>query len=172
MTQKFKKGDLVHVAANLGVSMRHFTNDIDAIVLGSYKDQYGTSNTKDYTLHLKGQGECSWYHESQLTLLEANRPDLLAQWEVDKKAEIKQASDIDWIFSQEYNDESNLNGASVERLARDLGCKNMWGSSGEGFVWYENAIATLSHARPFLKNKDKAGWLKYAAEYSTAQKES
>lgn len=41
MTHKFHKGDLVHVAADLGMSMDHFAKDIDAIVIGSYRDQYG-----------------------------------------------------------------------------------------------------------------------------------
>ena len=89
VTQKFHKGDLVRVAKDLGPTMGHFTADIDAIVIGSYKDQYGGSDTKSYSLHLKGQGHCSWYWESQLELLEANRGDLLAKWEADAAAELE-----------------------------------------------------------------------------------
>lgn len=165
MTQKFHKGDLVHVAADLGRSMDHFTKDIDAIVIGSYKDKYGggESNEKQYTLHLKGRGECSWYWEGQLELIEANRLDLLAQWDAEKKAEVKQASDPDWIFAQDYDEKKMPHGASIEVLARDLGCNNMWGSRGEGFVWHENALAVMSHAWPFLVAKNKQGWLDYAA---------
>ena len=55
--QKFKKGDYVRVAKDLGPSMGHFPADCDAIVIGSYKDQYGGSDTKSYTLSLKGNGE-------------------------------------------------------------------------------------------------------------------
>ena len=80
--QKFHKGDLVHIAKDLGPSMSHFESDIDAIVISSYNDKYGNGDTKSYTLHLKGFGKCSWYYEHQLTLIKYNCLDLLKQWEV------------------------------------------------------------------------------------------
>ena len=51
--QKFHKGDWVRVAKDLGPSMRHFTANCEAIVIGSYADQYGGDCREDYTLHLK-----------------------------------------------------------------------------------------------------------------------
>jgi hypothetical protein len=157
--QKFHKGDLVHVAKDLGPYMEHFTNDIDAIVLGSYNDQFGGGDIKSYSLHLKGKGHSSWYYESQLTLLENNRPDLLNQWEAEAEAEIKIKSDLDWIFShgQEVLDQGWE--ASVQALANCFGLINLWGNHGEGFIYFENATITLALAEPYLKTNDKIGWL-------------
>ncbi|MDE2105409.1 MAG: hypothetical protein KGL39_49740, partial [Patescibacteria group bacterium] len=75
--QKFHKGDHVRIAKDLGQSMSHFQADCEAIVIGSYNDQYGGGNTRDYTLHLKGGGQVSWYYENQLTMIESGRIGLL-----------------------------------------------------------------------------------------------
>ncbi len=69
--QKFERGDVVRIAKDLGRTMSHFPSDKIAVVMGSYKDQYGGNNTRDYTLNVKGIGECSWYEEHQLTLVES-----------------------------------------------------------------------------------------------------
>lgn len=79
--QKFNKGDKVKVADDLGSSMSHFQSGMAAIVTGSYKDQYGGSDTKSYTIHIQGQGECSWYYENQLTLIERGCYEELDKWE-------------------------------------------------------------------------------------------
>ncbi len=78
--QKFQVGDLVRIAKDLGHAMSHFEADQDAIVVGSYADQFGGDDTKSYTLQLQGRGPVSWYSEHQLTLIEENRRDLLIQW--------------------------------------------------------------------------------------------
>jgi uncharacterized protein YodC (DUF2158 family) len=71
--QKFFRGDLVRVAEDLGPMMSHFTGDCDALVLGSYNDQYGGGNVDSYSLLLMPDNRqmyrCSWYHEHQLKLL-------------------------------------------------------------------------------------------------------
>lgn len=159
MTQKFHKGDFVHVAKDLGPTMSHFTSDIDAIVIGSYKDQYGGSDTGSYTLHLKGRGQCSWYHEQQLELIEANRADLLDVWEAEQAAEIKQKSDLDWIFENGPEVVKSPHGATLQALATAIGLGNLWGRRGEGIDYYQNSTAVWSIAAPYLAAKDKAGWL-------------
>lgn len=159
MSQKFQKGDLVHVAKDLGPSMSHFTADVDAIVIGSYNDQYGGGDTSVYTLHLKGRGQVSWYYDSQLELLEHNRGDLLATWEAEQEAERTQKADIDWIFENGPDVLKGAHGASVATLAQGLGITNLWGAHGEGMSYYENSMRTLSVAAPYLAAKDKAGWL-------------
>lgn len=157
--QKFHKGDLVHVAKDLGEMMRHFTADIDAIVLGSYKDQYGSDNTQSYSLHLKGEGHCSWYYENQLELIEAGRIDLLEQWEAEAAAFVKQNSDLDWIFENGPAVADKPSGASLQALYSALGGGSLWGSNGEGINYYENSRWVWSVATPFLTNRDKAGFL-------------
>jgi len=81
MKQLYKKGDLVHINADLGDTMSHFTKDVDAIVLYSYNEKYSggvdTDVEHNYCLYIKGQGKSSWYYEHQLKLLESNRLDLL-----------------------------------------------------------------------------------------------
>lgn len=74
-SQKFHRGDVVRIAKDLGMTMRHFPADRLAVVVGSYRDQFGggAHNSKDYTLRLEGNtGGTSWYHEDQLTLVEAS----------------------------------------------------------------------------------------------------
>lgn len=83
--QKFHKGDHVMVAKDLGPNMSHFKSDCEAIVIGSYKDQYGGNNTNSYTIHIKGRGQTSWYEEHQLTLIRIRAIDLLDEWEDEQK---------------------------------------------------------------------------------------
>lgn len=74
--QKFERGDLVRVAKDLGPSMAHFTADCDAVVLGSYADQYGGGQewkSDSYGLLLLEENgrpyrSSSWYKEGQLTM--------------------------------------------------------------------------------------------------------
>ncbi len=68
--QKFKRGDVVHIAADLGQSMSHFEKDEDVVILYSYADEYGGDDTKSYSvLFVKGGNEVSWYDEHQLTFM-------------------------------------------------------------------------------------------------------
>lgn len=161
MVQKFHRGDWVKIAKNLGRSMSHFQGDCEAIVQYSYNDKYGGGHTKSYSLFLKGQGSSAWYEEHQLTLIELNRIDKLAEWEKEIEIERQQKSDLDWIFTHGEDVIKNPHGASVQGLANCFGLTNLWGSSGEGFVYYANAMATLKMAKPFLQTNDRAGWLEY-----------
>lgn len=97
MTQKFKRGDLVRIADDLGPMMDHFKKGCDAIVIASYNDQYGGGNTEDYTVFIEKSGEVSWYHESQLTFIRHDL-DLLQKWKKDSKSRLKQHSSMRWIL--------------------------------------------------------------------------
>lgn len=158
--QKYQKGDHVQVAKDLGKSMSHFTSDCEAIVIGSYVDQYGGNHVNSsYTIHIKGKGRTSWYYEHQLDLIAPNRLDLLEQWEQEAKQEAEKKSDLDWIFK--HGDEVLLeaSGATISALAQCFGLTNLWGSHGEGATYYCNVLETLALAEPFLKANDKEGWL-------------
>ena len=157
--QKFHKGDLVRVAKDLGPSMRHFTADCDAIVIGSYADQYRHGSNNSFTLFLKDRGVASWYDGEQLTLIESGRIDLLEAWEAKAEEERKIHSDLDWIFSNGVAVSENPENASIQALATCLGLKDLWGSSGEGFTHFTNTVHTMLVAKPFLLTGDKAGWL-------------
>lgn len=169
--QKFKKYDLVKIDDNLGDSMSHFTSGCEAIVIGSYADEYGGDDTNSYTLYLKSEGECSWYYEEQLTLIERNRKDLLDEWKNEDKTEDAMHSDLDWIFS---NGPQVLNGATsstIESLAACLGVNNLYGSNGEGFVYYMNSIKILSASAPYLIGCDKQGWLDFCNKHRVGNNE-
>jgi len=155
--QKFHKGDLVRIAKDLGSMMSHFESDCDAIV------KHGSG--KNYCLYLKGMGEHSWYEEWQLTLIESDRLDLLKTWQEAEKQEDKLHGDLDWIFNQGGEILRKATGATISALAKTLGICNLWGSHGEGFTYYQNAISILGMVEPFLKNKDKNGWLEYVKSF-------
>ena len=163
--QKYQMGDHVRVTKDLGAAMSHFTADCDAIVIGSYVDQYGGGERErhSYTLHLKGRGRCSWYDEWQLELIEANRCDLLREWKEKQDKEAEQKSDLDWIFSHGEEALKEGHGSTVAALAECFGLTNLWGTHGEGITYFTNALRTMAVARPFLEDGDKEGWLKFCA---------
>lgn len=152
--------------------MSHFTSDCDAIVIGSYKDQYGGGEreSKQYTIHIKGRGESSWYYEHQLELIQSDRIDLLQQWEKEEKEEAAQKSNLDWIFKNGLDVLQSAHGATISALANSLGITNLWGSRGEGFTYHMNALKILTVAEPFLKTGNKDGWLDFCASAKTASK--
>ena len=159
--QKFHKGDHVQIAKDLGRMMSHFQSDCEAIVVGSYADQYGGNSTDSYSLYIKGSGESSWYYEHQIELIKANRLDMLDEWKDKVKKEADMKSDIDWIFSHGQDVVDKPHGASVAAIARCFGLTNLCGSNGEGVVYYNNAMFTMEIAKPFLTEGDKSGWLDF-----------
>ena len=162
--QKFKRYDLVKIAEDLGPSMSHFQSGCEAIVIGSYADEYGGNDTENYTLHIKGRGEVSWYWEWQLTLIKRNQREILELWENEEKKEEEQKADIDWIFNNGKSVLKRPHGASIKTLAAHLGIVNLWGSHGEGYVFLENATLIMFLAAKYLETGDKDGWLNACAK--------
>lgn len=157
---RFHHGDHVRIADDLGRGMSHFPGaGEEAIVIGSYGDQYGGNDHHAYTLHVRGHGENSWYQANQLTLIARERISLLEQWEAEAEAESAQKGDLDWIFAHGDEVLAGAHGATVATLAGCLGITNLWGSRGEGLTYYMNAHAVLSRAEPFLLSGNKGGWL-------------
>lgn len=162
--QKFNRGDLVHVAKDLGECMSHFTADVDAIVLYSYGDEYGEPGSGGgYGLHLKDHGQCAWYEENQLALIDRNRSDLLEQWKREEKELQDKQSDLDWVFSN--YDPKGMPGCSIQALADCLDIGSLWGSRGEGVDYHFNALTILGLAEPYLETGDKAGWIAWAEDW-------
>lgn len=159
--QKFHKYDLVRLTDDLGPYMSHFHGAGEkAIVIGSYSDKFGGSNTDSYTLFFREHGEISWYYEHQITLIKSQQDGLLEQWKDYRWLRDKQHSDLDWIFGNgpELLSES-IPGVSVDSLAKCMKVHNLWGSRGEGITWYTNARIVVETAKPFLLARDKRGWL-------------
>lgn len=92
MTQKYFKGDLVRIAADLGPSMDHFEKDCEAVVMYSYTERYGKAPNSDnqyclFVLTDGYKGEVSWYNEDQLTFIRENAWDKLPENNVIRKIE-------------------------------------------------------------------------------------
>ena len=82
MRQKFFRGQRVKLADDFGSSMSHFGGKGgEAIVEGSYADQYGLGNYDEFKLLLlsgiEGNADfpyrSAWYHEHQMTLVSDDR---------------------------------------------------------------------------------------------------
>ena len=159
--QKFRYGDHVRVKKDQVNYMSHFASDVEAIVLGSYKDQYGGNDTKSYTLYINGEGEVSWYYDHQLELIEKGRSDLLEKWVEDADIIEEQELNLDWIFANGEKVLKEGTNGTVIALAECLGLTedDLWGSRGEGIVFATRAVAIISAAAPFLLLGDKKGWL-------------
>lgn len=164
-TQKYKNGDLVRVAKNLRPSMSHFASDCDAIVIHSYADKYGGNNINSYCIHIKGEGQCAWYEECQLTLIESDRLDILCEWEQKAEKERILKSDMNWIFANGEEVLKGAHGSTISELGKYLGIEDLWGNSGEGFAYYINAMGVLEFAEPFLRSGDKQGYLDACKNY-------
>lgn len=133
--QKFKRGNLVHIAKDLGSMMSHFDNDKNAIIVGSYADEYGGENTKDYTvMFLETGGSCSWYKEHQLTLIDEGGEHLFEEAKKNRKRISEQNTDINYIVSK--LDKGDLSSESILLLFDMLGHKTSFHMNGEFFVLF------------------------------------
>lgn len=71
--QKYKIGDKVYIQKELPPSMSHFDCDQEAIIIGSYEDQYGHEYVTEPTygvLRLKSGYYTAWYPEKVLHFIE------------------------------------------------------------------------------------------------------
>jgi len=166
--QKFQRGDLVRVGAGSSLAEHMGLIGAEAIVIGSYRDQYGGDDTESYTLHFGPEkGEASWCDESDMTLVEPGALDLLRQWQDIEKELDETHRDLDWIFangSRMIAEGMKFPGETLQTLFSMLGGGSLWGSNGEGINFYANSEITISHALPFLSRGDRAGWEAYCED--------
>lgn len=73
--QKFRCGQRVRIAADLGSAMKHFPADRLATVRYTHAHAYGGDSVKSYCLDVDGIGEISWYEERQLIPVEEEWPE-------------------------------------------------------------------------------------------------
>lgn len=157
--QLFHRGDMVRVAKDLGSSMSHFRADADAIVIGSYRDQYRGENGEDYTLLFCDDGnQVSWYHERQLTLIRhAGEAAIVAILDARKSREAVETQ-LPWIVENwnRFKAEGQYPGASVNELMRLIGIVNPWGDRGEGLTYLQNAYGALGLLKQSLETGNLA----------------
>ena len=165
---EFKKYDHVMIkdlSQCPGIS--HFPHSTDAIVLNTYADEFG-GDDQDMCLFVKDHGEVCWYAPDTVDLIEHDRKDLLDEWKKEKAETEKRESNLDWIFEhgQEIVNGKEFSGNVAAALFQCLmPGRSMWGSNGEGFVYYINAMQTFEYAKPYLEKNDKAGWLLFATTF-------
>ena len=153
--QKFKRGDKVRIAKNLGPTMSHFEADQDAIVLGSYRDQYGGDNTTSYTVLLCEDGNhVSWYHQRQLRFIRHVGEKGITKVMTARDKRNATESDLGWIVTNWPSIRTRTPGATMTELMRRVGITNPWGFRGEAFMWYRNAERTHQLLDPVLSTGD------------------
>lgn len=154
--QKFRHGDLVRVADDLGSSMAHFTKSCNAIVMASYYEQFGGSSTKDfdYTIFIEGGGETSWYHEHQLTFIR-HAPELLETWNERKEAFARDRSSMKWIRDNWSIVEKEQTAASILAIFKALGFHSSFEHNGEYFCLYSDWDSALPFVSIAMKSKSE-----------------
>ncbi len=156
--QKFHRGNLVHIKKiPKNSSMGHFQSDCNAIIIGSYYEQYGggPNPEHEYTIMINGY-KTSWYYESQLTLLDKGGEHLIKKAEKKVENKEKNYKDPKWIYTNLdealKSDYSNL---AIQTLGELTGFTNWYGSHGEYYIYIENifqAIVMISFAISKTKN--------------------
>lgn len=163
--QKFRRGDLVRVAKDLGPMMAHFQSDCNAIVIASYAEKYGGDDTHQYTIFVEGSGETSWYYEHQLTFIR-HAPDLLEIWKDQEDAARRDAADILWIKAHWEELKSSISATSILTLFDTIGFKSQFLANGEYYClfseWEEampffDLIMTAEKVEDVLKHSAVAG---------------
>ncbi len=164
--QKFKRGDVVMVADDLGPHMSHFRAGAEAIVMGSYADKFGSSDPycsndfKSFTLMFTDNGnQSSWYEEEQLTLLHHGGDSYIAEIERLRDERHTVEANLDWILENWKAIREQPPGASIDFLMRQIGITEPWGKHGEGFVWHANASGTILLLDDVLCAGDKSAAL-------------
>jgi hypothetical protein len=153
--QKFKRGDVVHIAKNLGSMMNHFPNDQDAIIMGSYRDQYGGDDVDSWTvMFCDSGGESSWYETWQLTFLRHGGEVEIEKVKMLRARREASQRDVNWIVSNWLNIRENPPGATMAELMKLVGITNPWGKHGEGITYYANMMRTRQLLDPVLSIGD------------------
>ncbi len=171
MKQKFKRGDVVRVADDLGPSMEHFGGKGQiAHIVGSYTDQFGgpEHDHPEYTLLFEDGNETSWYYESQLTFQRHGDDNEMGAIRDARKAKNAVEGDIEWI-AQHYADiKDEPPSASIHGLAALLGLSadDLWGTHGEGFDYYINSMSVWSMFQDVLSKGDAAAVRDFGAKHA------
>jgi hypothetical protein len=146
--QKYQRGNIVRIAKTLTRSMAHFTADCEAIVVGSYADLCGGSNHEDvsYELYLIPKLHTSaWYHESQLTFVDAGSPGLIARYEAKRQHRDDLHGNMDWIISNWRSiRDGEIPSGTMSSLFEWAGITDPWGPRGEGITLYQNSMAACA----------------------------
>ena len=158
MTQKYTRGDIIKLKPSSSWNRSH--PDAEIMILQSYKEQFGGTNTTSYTCLIRYHDEASWFREGEFELVEQS-PHLEAVWrkEIEEKRKIE--SSLEWVFDNaEVLSKRGYSQTVLETLGKVIGINDLWGSRGEGLTYYTNAHIILEVATPYLEKGDINGYRK------------
>lgn len=158
--QKYKHGDLVRVADDLGSMMEHFEKGCNAIVIGSYADQFGGggANHQQYTIFIEGGGETSWYYEHQLNFIR-HAPELLEAWKEQAEARSRDYADLAWIREHWLEQRERLSATSILRIFKWLGVRSSFERNGEYYCLFMDWQRVARTVDLLMLAKDEAALL-------------
>lgn len=151
MEQKFKRGNKVKVLFGHPIwSNKEGTSDMcpeevgqEALIVGSYADQYGGSNRKDYTIMFCETGsETSWKSESQLELIDEGGEHLFAEAKAKREMISKNNTDLNQIVKTWTEKEGKLSSETILFLFDKIGYKSSFLRNGEFYALF-NSWANL-----------------------------
>jgi hypothetical protein len=155
MASRFKHGDLVKVADDLGEWMAHFQKGCEAIVDYSFADKFGYGDEESYGIFIKGSGTTSWYPGSVLTFIR-HAPELLKEWNEERDKDTKQKSDIKWIHENWQKVKSKSSSVTALACMEFIGFETSFHRNGEYFILFEDWRMLLPYIDRLMtaKNED------------------
>lgn len=148
--QKFKRGNLVHIAKDLPHYQSHFESDVDVIIEYSYADMYGGSDTTSYSVIFPDDGHSvAWYKEDQLTLIDEGGEYLIEQAAENKKNVSKRNKDIEYI---KKNLSGGLGSESILYLFSLIGYESRLSRTGEFFHLFDEWLFFYPIFKHILKS--------------------
>lgn len=110
--------------------MSHFECDTEAVIIGSYADQFGGGDHDgDYTVMLPDGNESSWYEEDQLTLIDEGGEHLIKKGEEKQRLRSQKNTDMRYIIS--CLDSGEMPTESILYLFDILGFNSKFTRTGE-----------------------------------------
>lgn len=136
---KYKRGDFVSV--DLDNPESNYCSKT-AIVLSSYRDQFGHGSTDIYTIMFLRDGKlhcaCSWFHDERITPNGSTKTDEEIQGIYDEFNERQRLySSIEWIVAN-WKDTPRLPMSSMTYLMSRLGITKPYGNHGEFIDFFNN----------------------------------
>lgn len=145
MEQKFKRGNKVKVLFGHPIwSNKEGTTDMcpeevgqEALIVGSYADQYGGSNHKDYTIMFCETGsETSWKSENQLELIDEGGEHLFAEAKANREKISKANTDLKQIKENWVEKQGKLSSETILFLFDKIGHKSAFLRNGELYALF------------------------------------
>lgn len=179
MKQKYQKGDLVKVKTYRPQSRCRDIQEVEAIVVRSYNDEFGEKHGfsdygyNSYTLFFKGEGEHSWFDDEDeiIKLVDSQRLDLLELWNEELEDKKIQESSLEWIFNN--YEKLKKEGFSINSYKALWSCftgKDIDGGVDEHLTCIKNGLTAVDKAKPFLIQNDLVGWLEYCEQIKKLKK--